>query len=113
MKATPPGILSKYPDIVKTIVEDLHALRTVGVALDTMHCCGIIIARLTVSCPDIFEAVAKDGSHFQCMESWVKKFVAGNLNWSFCHATCAAQKTPSKPIVISQILDLSYSWIMD
>ena len=48
-KATPPGILSKYPNVVKTIVEDLRALRTVGAALDTMHCCGVIIARLTAS----------------------------------------------------------------
>ncbi|KAG2341697.1 hypothetical protein BDR05DRAFT_949526 [Suillus weaverae] len=69
-KATPPGILSKYPDVVKTIVEDLHALRTVGVALDTMCCHGVIIACLTVSCPEVFKAVVKDGSRFQCTESW-------------------------------------------
>jgi len=93
--ATPTGILSKYPNVVKTIVEDLRALRTVGVALDTIRCRGIIIARLTVSCPEIFEATAKDGSHFQCTESWVKKFLAQNLNWSFRRATRAAQKTPS------------------
>lgn len=61
--ATPPGILSKYPDVVKTIVEDLRALCMVGVALDTICCCDIIIAR--------------------------------TLNWSFRHATRAAQKTPS------------------
>jgi hypothetical protein len=93
--ATPPSILSKYPDVTKAIIEDLCALRTVGVALDTMRCCGIIIARLTVSCPEIFEATAKDGSSFRCSESWVKKFVHQNLNWSFRQATRAAQKTPS------------------
>ncbi|KAG2362624.1 hypothetical protein BDR07DRAFT_1284293 [Suillus spraguei] len=67
----------------------------VGVALDTIRCCGIIIAHLTVSCPEIFEATAKDSSHFRCTKAWVKKFVAHTLNWSFRHATCTAQKTPS------------------
>ncbi|KAG1796835.1 uncharacterized protein BJ212DRAFT_1290247 [Suillus subaureus] len=41
------------------------------------------------------EAVAKDGSCFQCTEPWVKKFIAANLNWLFHCATHAAQKTPS------------------
>ncbi|KAG1798791.1 uncharacterized protein BJ212DRAFT_1305651 [Suillus subaureus] len=62
--ATPPGILSKYPNVMKTIIEDLHSLRTVSVALDTMCCRGVIITHLMVSCPDVFEVVAKDGSHF-------------------------------------------------
>lgn len=108
-KATPPGILSKYPNVVKTIVEDLNALRTVGVALDTMRCRGVIIARLTVSCPEVFEAVAKDSSRFQCTESWVKKFVAANLNWSFRRATHAAQKTPSNAdqLCLDQFLRLT------
>ncbi|KAG2028826.1 hypothetical protein BDR03DRAFT_882592, partial [Suillus americanus] len=57
--ATPPGILAKYPEVTKTIIEDLRALRAVGVALDTMRCRGVIIARITVSCPEIFEATAK------------------------------------------------------
>lgn len=92
---TPPNILSKYPNVTKAIIEDLRALCTVGVALDTMCCCGIIIACLTVSCPEISEATAKDSSSFRCSESWVKKFVHQNLNWSFHHATHAAQKTPS------------------
>ncbi|KAG2159523.1 uncharacterized protein EDB93DRAFT_1099873 [Suillus bovinus] len=61
---TPPSILSKYPNVTKAIIEDLCALHTVGVALDTMCCCGLIIARLAVSCPEIFEATAKDGSSF-------------------------------------------------
>ncbi|KAG1828743.1 hypothetical protein DFJ58DRAFT_719776 [Suillus subalutaceus] len=60
-----------------------------------MRCCGVIIARITVSCPEIFEATAKDGSKFQCTESWVKKFVHQTLNWTFRRATRAAQKTPS------------------
>ncbi|KAF8555325.1 hypothetical protein OG21DRAFT_1411000 [Imleria badia] len=77
------------------IVNDLQALRTVGVALDTLRCRGVIIAHLKISCPVVFEHVAADGSHFQCSESWVKKFVVWNLNWSFRHATCAAQKTPA------------------
>jgi hypothetical protein len=85
------------------------ALRTVGVALDTMHCRGVIIAHLTVSCPEVFEAVAKDGSCFQCTESWVKKFVAANLNWSFRRATRAAQKTPSNAdqLCLDQFLRLT------
>lgn len=93
--ATPPGILAKYPEVTKTIIEDLRALRAVGVALDTMRCRGVIIARITVSCPEIFEATAKDGSKFRCTESWVKKFVHRTLNWTFRRATRAAQKTPS------------------
>ncbi|KAG2116145.1 hypothetical protein DEU56DRAFT_748441 [Suillus clintonianus] len=92
--ATPPTILTKYPEVTKTIIEDLRALRAVGVALDTIHCHGVIIAHLTVSCPEIFEATAKDSSKFQCTESWVKKFVDRTVNWTFCRATQAAQKTP-------------------
>ncbi|KAG1717242.1 hypothetical protein EDB19DRAFT_1392728 [Suillus lakei] len=60
-----------------------------------MHCCGVIIARITVSCPEIFEATAKDGLKFRCTESWVKKFVHRTLNWTFHRATRTAQKTPS------------------
>jgi len=95
MTATPPGILEKYPEVTKTIIEDLRALHAVGVALDTMHCHGVIIACLTISCPEIFKATAKDSSRFQCTESWVKKFVHWTLNWTFHYATCATQKTPS------------------
>ncbi|KAG1836697.1 hypothetical protein DFJ58DRAFT_637676, partial [Suillus subalutaceus] len=38
--------------------------------------------------------IAKDGSSFHCTESWVKKFLFEHLHWSFCRATCAAQKLP-------------------
>ncbi|KAG1760823.1 hypothetical protein EDD22DRAFT_764636, partial [Suillus occidentalis] len=87
-------ILSSYPNVVKLIINDLQSLRQVGVALDTLHCRGIILARLQHSIPDIFEHVAKDNSHFHCTESWVKEFLVEHLNWSFHRATCAAQKTP-------------------
>ncbi|KIJ09609.1 hypothetical protein PAXINDRAFT_87222 [Paxillus involutus ATCC 200175] len=79
-----PGILSGHPDIIKMIIDDLKALRTVGVPLDTMCCCGVIIAHLKISCPAVFEHVVKDGSHFWCTEAWVKKFLSRNLNWTFC-----------------------------
>ncbi|KIJ10719.1 hypothetical protein PAXINDRAFT_28855, partial [Paxillus involutus ATCC 200175] len=55
---------------------------------------GVIIARLQISCSQVFRVTAKDGSRFQCTESWVKKFVRGNLKWSFRCATRAAQKMP-------------------
>ncbi|KAH7905096.1 hypothetical protein BJ138DRAFT_980435, partial [Hygrophoropsis aurantiaca] len=37
----------------------------------------------------------KDGSRFRCTESWVKKFLSENLQWTFRCATRAAQKVPT------------------
>ncbi|KIK33472.1 hypothetical protein CY34DRAFT_57867, partial [Suillus luteus UH-Slu-Lm8-n1] len=76
-------ILSSYPNVVKLIMNDLQSLRQVGVALDTLRCRGIILARLQRSIPEIFEPVAKDGSRFRCTENWVKEFLYEHLSWSF------------------------------
>jgi len=93
-QTTRQTILSNHPDVVKMITANLLALRRVGVALDTPCCRGLILAHLQYSAPEIFETVAKDGSRFRCTESWVKKFVHEQLNWSFRRATRAAQKLP-------------------
>ncbi|KAG1866364.1 hypothetical protein C8R48DRAFT_600290, partial [Suillus tomentosus] len=103
------NILSDHPDIVKLILTDLCSLHTVGVALDTLRCRGIILARLQHSIPEIFEHVAKDGSRFRCTENWVKQFLADHLNWSFCRATRAAQKLPPnvEQVLLDQFLRLA------
>ncbi|KAG0706434.1 hypothetical protein DFH29DRAFT_980474 [Suillus ampliporus] len=57
-----------------------------------MHCHGVIIAYLTVSCPEVFEAVAKDGSCFQCTESWKTPSNADQLCLDqFLHLTLTIQ----------------------
>ncbi|KAG2359742.1 hypothetical protein BDR07DRAFT_1360856 [Suillus spraguei] len=106
---TRKSILTPYPDMVKTIINDLQSLRQVGVALDTLRCRGIILARLQYSIPEIFESVAKDGSRFRCSETWVKEFLNEHLNWTFRRATRAAQKLPPNvdQVLLNQFLRLA------
>ncbi|KIK74383.1 hypothetical protein PAXRUDRAFT_19931 [Paxillus rubicundulus Ve08.2h10] len=42
--STRSHVLTPFPNVMKTIIDDLWALRTVGVALDTTRCRGLIIA---------------------------------------------------------------------
>jgi hypothetical protein len=65
-----------------------------GIPLDVPCCHGIIIAQLHHAIPDIFEKVRQDGSQFQCSETWVRKFLHVNLNWTMRAGTWAAQKLP-------------------
>ncbi|KAG2364286.1 hypothetical protein BDR07DRAFT_1280054 [Suillus spraguei] len=106
---TRKNILSDHSDIVKLILTNLCSLRTVGVALDTLRCQGIILAWLQHSIPEIFKHVAKDGSCFRCTEKWVKQFLTDHLNWSFRRATRAAQKLPPnvKQVLLDQFLCLA------
>jgi hypothetical protein len=98
----PPGLvtrsplLEKYPDIVKQIVDQLRKLRLVGIGLDTPpgRCRGIIVAHLYHKIPQIFKMPTSSGALFKCSESWVKKFLATQLNWTFRRGTRAAQKLP-------------------
>ncbi|KAG1739663.1 hypothetical protein EDB19DRAFT_1908684 [Suillus lakei] len=106
---TRKSILSPYPDIIKTIMNDFQSLQQVGVALDTLHCHGIILAHLQHLIPEIFEAVVKDGSCFHCSETWVKEFLNEHLNWTFRRATRAAQKLPPNvdQVLLDQFLRLA------
>ena len=106
---TRKSILALHPDVIDTIVKDLRMLRTVGTALDITRCRGLIIAHLHNAIPHIFDQVAKDGSSFRAMESWVKKFLSEHLHWSFRRATRAAQKLPenSEERCVEQFLRLA------
>ena len=92
---TRTSILSQYPEVVDSIVDQLRKLRDVGVALDKARCRGIIIGQLYHSCPRIFETTLRDGSVFRASDSWVQKFIHERLNWSFRRSTRASQKLPA------------------
>ncbi|KAG2157537.1 hypothetical protein DEU56DRAFT_722553, partial [Suillus clintonianus] len=61
--------------------------------------------------PEIFEWKAKDGSTFQCSDSFLQNWLHTTLHWSECRATQAAQKIPSNWEVVCEnaFLRLAYT----
>ena len=55
---------------------------------------AIVVASILHQRPAIFEQTFKDGSHFRASDSFVRKFLHGQLSWSIRKATRAAQKRP-------------------
>ncbi|THU88986.1 hypothetical protein K435DRAFT_678877 [Dendrothele bispora CBS 962.96] len=55
--------------------------------------------------PLLFEQDLSDSSRFRCSESFVRKYIVNNLNWSWRSTTRAAQKLPEN---VNDILEESY-----
>ncbi|KAG1889402.1 hypothetical protein F4604DRAFT_1530825, partial [Suillus subluteus] len=53
-----------------------------------------MIAVISDLAPQIFHQRAKDGSQFQCSDTFVRHWLHHTLHWSERHATRAAQKIP-------------------
>ncbi|KIK95217.1 hypothetical protein PAXRUDRAFT_141203, partial [Paxillus rubicundulus Ve08.2h10] len=68
-----------------------------------------IIAHLQHAVPQIFAQKAKDGSMFQCLDSWVQKILYENLQFTMYKATQAAHKLLSNAseVCLEQFLCLT------
>jgi hypothetical protein len=92
---TRKSILAPFPDVEEGIINHLRRVRKTGAGLDNARCRAIIVARLQLSIPQIFQTPAHDGSFFQCSTSWVHQFLLEKLHWSYRRSTWAAQKLPA------------------
>lgn len=86
----------------------LASLRATSVQLDLSSIRGIMLGIIAAKAPAIFEVTVSRKvhgnyiwDHFQCRESFVKKFLTNDMGWSLRRATCPGKKTPEN---IEQIL---------
>lgn len=75
------------------MISKLRRTRGAGVPLALADIQAIMISMMQTHAPEIFTRVAKDGSKFQCSESFVRAYLRGH-GWSKRRATRAAQKIP-------------------
>ena len=90
---------------IKIILTSLH---TTSVCLDLVTIRGIMIGIITAKAPSIFKVTVTQKvhgnyiwDHFQCWETFVKKFLKEEMRWSLCHPTHPGKKTPED---VTQIL---------
>jgi len=83
-----------YPDVVKAIREKLEALRDASAPITLVTVRGIFIATIMKLAPEIFDIEYKDGSKFQCSESFIRKWLRDTLSWSVRRPTRAGHKLP-------------------
>lgn len=88
------GALAAHPDVVKSIIARLEALRNAGTPLTLVSVRGIVVATITAMAPEIFERKARDGSTFRCSDSFLRQFLHGSLHWSERRATRDGHKLP-------------------
>jgi hypothetical protein len=74
------SILAAFSDIEERIIDHLQRVCKTGAGLDNAYCHAIIVARLQLSIPQIFQMPAHDGSFFQCSTSWVCQFLLKKLS---------------------------------
>ena len=94
-------IQHKYPRELQKIKMALTSLRDSSLQLDLATIRGVMIGILTDSAPTIFNITVcrrvHDNyiwDHFQCRESFVKKFLKEEMQWSLRRATRPGKKTP-------------------
>ena len=90
---------------IKTTLTSLH---NTSVHLDLTSICGIMIGIIMAKTPAIFKVTVSRKvhgnyiwDHFQCQESFVKKFLREEMKWSLHHVTHVGKKTPEN---VTQIL---------
>jgi len=71
----------------------LKLTQDIGVALSLEDISTIMLLILKSHIPEIFSKASKDGSLFQCSDSFVRLFLEKH-QWSIRAATKAAQKVP-------------------
>jgi hypothetical protein len=90
-----PVLQSHDPALIDAVVTQLSLIRKAGVPLTVVLMRGIILGHIRHRCPKILTAkLKKDGTPFECSESYVRSFVQEHLNWTPQVATRAAQKIP-------------------
>ncbi|KAG1883056.1 hypothetical protein F4604DRAFT_1504133, partial [Suillus subluteus] len=86
---------TNYPDVEKEIIHRLESLQEVGAMLTLVTIHAIVLAMVSEKAPKILEQKAKDGSTFQCSDSFLQNWLHTILHWSEHRATQAAQKISS------------------
>ena len=86
----------------------LASLRATSVRLDLTSIRGLMLGIITAKAPAIFEVTVTRKvygkyiwDHFQCRDSFVKKFLKEEMGWSLRRATRPGKKTPEN---IEQVL---------
>lgn len=86
--STRVGILDKLPDLKKKIVDQLRAMWLVGTAVTVATVHAFVTAYLRHEAPDLL-------LHFQCSDSWARRFVLKELQWVMWKPTKASKKVPA------------------
>jgi hypothetical protein len=87
-------IKAAYPDVVNAIKQRLESLREASAPVTLVTVRATAVAVILNMAPEIFEKEAKDGSKFQCSDSFLQGWLHGTMLWSEQHATRAAHKLP-------------------
>ena len=81
----------------------LASLRATSVRLDLTSIHGLMLGIITAKAPAIFEVTVTRKmygkyiwDHFQCRDSFVKKFLKEEMGWSLRQATCPGKKNSRK-----------------
>jgi hypothetical protein len=100
MAKTGMVIQHKYPRQLQQIKMALTSLRDSSLQLDLATIHGVMIGILTESAPTIFNITVCQRvhdnyiwDHFQCCESFVKKLLKEEMQWSLHCATRPGEKT--------------------
>ena len=101
-------IQHNHPGVLAQIKVALHSLHKTSVWLDLASSCGVMIGIITTNAPALFEISVNrkvQGNyiwdHFQCRESFVKRFLREQMRWSLRRATHPGKKMPEN---ITQVL---------
>ncbi|KAG2748079.1 hypothetical protein P692DRAFT_20691496, partial [Suillus brevipes Sb2] len=76
------GIFTNYLDVEKAIIKHLEVLHDNGAVLTVITIRAIMIAMISDLAPEIFDHRAKDGSQFQCSDTFVQCWLHNILHWS-------------------------------
>ena len=87
-------IQSHHPRVVQEIKNNLYKMCEAGAAMSILTVRGVMLATIMSRVPEILDAPYWDGSTFRALDAFVHKWMRGQLNWSECKATRAAQKIP-------------------
>lgn len=89
------GYLAGYPQVVDVIIKRLTALRKNHAPLTIVTIRGIAVASILRTAPEIFERKAPDGSVFRCSDTFLRRFLHENMQWSERRATRDGRKIPA------------------
>jgi hypothetical protein len=96
-----------HPSVLGHIKTTLTSLRATSISLDLASIRGVMMGIITTKAPVIFKVTVTwkvHGNyiwdHFQCRETFVKKFLKEEMGWSLRRATRPSKKTPENVIQI-------------
>ncbi len=70
-----------YPDVIDEIKKVLKALQDFSALVTSVTVCGVVIATIPHMKPEIFERRARDGSQFQCSDSFLQHWLHKYMHW--------------------------------